>query len=201
MTLISLIYKHYKPYEYKSCIFWMIWMASLSFAGFARWETGPENPQGCGRCLFWWWMNFLGPEASGRSGRVDRSIVLSFFSPAAIAPGFRYQSWICWVRIQCIHYKYWNRYTYHRFETVHDSLYTDLYIYTHDTEICVTDGVASLSFAGLARCESGPENQQGCRGCCFFLWWMNFLGPETSLSYLSYLSLSSLDITENESLT
>ena len=28
---------------------------------------------------FLWWMNFLGPEASGRSGRVDRSIVLRIF--------------------------------------------------------------------------------------------------------------------------
>ena len=112
-------YKHYKPYEYKSCIFWMIWLASLSFAGFARWETGPENPQGCGRCLFCCWMNFLGPEASGRSGRVDRSIVLriSFFSPAAIAPGLRYQSWICWAGIQCIPH------TYHCFETVYGSIW------------------------------------------------------------------------------
>ena len=47
-----------------------------------------------------------------------------FFSPVAIAPRFRYQSWICWVRIQCIHYKYYNHYTYHCFETVHDSVYT-----------------------------------------------------------------------------
>ena len=315
MTLISLIYKHYKPHEYKSCIFWMVWMASLSFAGlakcesgpenrqvcrgccffwggwiswglrhqvdqvgltevlswgffhqqrlhqgyhinpeyqswicwvgiqcihhtyhcyetvydsiyiyilciytciilqiqdteicvtdgvaslwfagFARWETGPENPQGCGRCLFWWWMNFLGPEASGRSGRVDRSIVLRFF----------FTSSDC-TRVQISILNMLSRYTVYTsyLSLLWDSIWQ--YIIQkwnrHDTEICVTDGVASLSFAGLARCESGPENQQGCRGCCFFLWWMNFLGPETSLSYLSYLSLSSLDITENESLT
>ena len=51
----------------------------------------------------------------------------------------------------------------------------------HDTEICVTDGLASLSFAGLARCETGPGNRKVCRGRCLFLGWMNFLGPETSL--------------------
>jgi hypothetical protein len=83
-----------------------------------------------------------------------------------------------------------------QYMTVYIHIY--IFIFIHDTEICVTDGLASLSFAGLARCESGPENRPVCRGCCFFLWWMNFLGPETSLSYLSYLSLSSLDITENE---